>query len=111
MLVVFIAIEFSLYYLGSQVASSTAREAARIVRTGGTQAQAQATAEAYAKQIGSGLLSKVTVTVENPTLPGNARVKVTAAPLALVDLPRLTSVTAVSEGPLETFRPDNGGGP
>lgn len=111
MLVVFIAVQFSLYYLGSQVASSTAREAARIVRTGGTPAQAQARAQAYARQLGNGLISQVAVRMETPTRADNVRVKVTAEPLSLVRLSQLTTVTAVSEGPIEIFRPDTGGGP
>lgn len=108
MFVIFIAVQFALYYLGSQVVSSTAREAARVIRTGGTQAQAQAVAEAYAKQIGNGILTKVVVDPRPPSIPNNARVQVSGEPLYLVPLPQLKSVSAVSEGPIEIFRPDLG---
>lgn len=109
MLLTFLIVQFALYYLGNQVVSSTAREAARIVRTGGTQAQAQATAEQYAKTIGNGVLTQVDVKMENPTQPQSVRVRVTGQPLYLVPVSWLKTVSAVSEGPLETFRPDTGG--
>jgi Flp pilus assembly protein TadG len=108
MFIVFLAVQFALYYLGSQVVSSTAREAARIIRTGGTPAQAQNVAEAYARQIGNGIVSGVQVSPQTPSVPQNARVEVTGTPLTLVKLPQLSTVSAVSEGPLEIFRPDTG---
>lgn len=109
LLVIFVAVQFALFYLGNQVVSSTAREAARIVRTGGTPQQAQQAAEAYAKQIGNGTVSNVVISMEPPTRADNVRVTVTAEPLHLVNIGSLASVSATSEGPLEVFRPDTGG--
>ncbi|MEP6797196.1 MAG: TadE/TadG family type IV pilus assembly protein [Lapillicoccus sp.] len=107
MFVIFLTVQFALYYIGHQIVSSTAREAARVVRTGGTLAEAQSAASAYATKIGSGLVTNLVITRQTPSAPLSVRIEVTARPLSLVTLPQLETVSAVSEGPLELFRPDN----
>ena len=66
MLVVFVAVQFSLTYLGNQVVSSVARETARAVRQGADTGQANAVAVDYAQKIGSGVISNLSVTVTHP---------------------------------------------
>lgn len=106
MFIIFITVQFALYYLGHQVLSSTAREAARVLRTGGTPAQAQQQASAYAERIGSGLVTNVVIRQQAaPAL--TVRVEVTGKPLTLVPIPSLETISAVSQGPVELFRPDN----
>lgn len=105
MFVIFITVQFALFYLGHQIVSSTAREAARVLRTGGTPVQAQQQASDYAKKIGNGLVTDVVIQQQAaPAL--TVRVEVTAKPLSLVPIPQLETVSAVSQGPVEQFRPD-----
>ncbi|MEO9151747.1 MAG: TadE/TadG family type IV pilus assembly protein [Lapillicoccus sp.] len=104
--VIFITVQFALYYLGHQIVSSTAREAARVLRTGGTPEMAQQQASDYAKKIGNGLVTDVVIKRE-PAPALTVRVEVFAKPLSLVPIPQLETVSAVSEGPVEQFRPDN----
>lgn len=104
--VIFITVQFALFYIGHQIVSSTAREAARVLRTGGSPEAAQAQASAYAQKIGNGLVTDVVI--DRQAAPALVvRVEVRAKPLALVPIPQLETVSAVSEGPVEQFRPDS----
>lgn len=107
MLVVFVAVQFSLTYLGNQVVSSVARETARAVRQGADTGQANAVAVDYAQKIGSGVISNLSVMVTHPDAD-TVRVRVAADTLHLVSISSLSRVSAEVQGPMETFRPDTG---
>ena len=53
MLTILLAVQFSLIYLGGQVASGAAREAARTARVTGDGAKAQAVGDRIVRDIGS----------------------------------------------------------
>jgi Flp pilus assembly protein TadG len=108
MLCIFFAVQFSLTYLGNQVVSSVARETSRAVRQGADAGQANAVAVDYARRIGSGVISNLSVTVTQPDAD-TVRVRVTADTLHLVGIESLSRVSAEVQGPLETFRVDTGG--
>ena len=107
MLVVFVAVPFSLSSLGNQVVSSGAREPARAVRHGAHPGLANAVAVDYAQKIGSGLISNLSVTVTHPDAD-TFRVRVAADTLHLVSISSLTRVSAEGQWPMESFRPDTG---
>lgn len=102
LLVILIAVQFSMVYLGNQAASAVARETARVARATGNTGQAVASGRQYANNIGSGILEDVTIAV-GPA--GNGRVRVTvsgrAQKIAPFGVPRVTETV---EGPLEEFR-------
>ncbi|MDO9454772.1 MAG: TadE/TadG family type IV pilus assembly protein [Nocardioides sp.] len=98
--VIFLAVQFSLVYLGNQAASAVAREAARVARTSGSAAEAQAAGRRYADNIGGGVLEGATIKVD---IQGdNVRVTVTgtAQEISPVGVP---TVSQTVEGPLEQF--------
>ena len=104
MLVIFIAVQFSLIYLGNAAASAVAREAARVARvTGDTQA-GEAAGYQYAGNIGRGILENVDV---NVVPVGGDRVRAVvsgrAQELAPVVVPRVSQTV---EGPIEEFQVD-----
>lgn len=105
----FLTIQFSLIYLGTQVASSAAREGARIARSGGgteaSLAEARASASDYANRIGNGLIENVTVEVQ-PIAGQRVRAVVTGDAVQILPIVPMPQVRMVSEGPVETFRPD-----
>lgn len=102
LLVILIAVQWSMVYLGNQAASAVARETARVARATGNTGQAVASGRQYATNIGSGVLENVTIAV-GPA--GNGRVRVTvsgqAQKIAPFGVPRVTETV---EGPLEEFR-------
>lgn len=104
MLVIFMAVQFSLVYLGNQAANAVAREAARAARVGGSPVAGEAKGRNYARNIGQGVLEDVDVSV---TMVGSNRVRAVvsgqAQKLTPIFVPR---VSAEVEGPIEEFRPD-----
>lgn len=109
MLVVFVAVQFALTWHGNEVAGAVAREAARVVRTGGgTPAsldEARTRAAEYAEAIGGSALTDVQVEVTSLVATQEVRVTVTGRSVEIVAglAPR---VSATVQGPVEGFRPD-----
>lgn len=108
MIVIFLIVQFAMSWFGSEVAGATAREAARVARTGGgtpaSLAAAEKRGETYAAAIGKSALNDVTVTVV--VIPGD-RVRATVSGRAQEIVggfaPRVSQSV---EGPIEQFRPD-----
>jgi hypothetical protein len=106
---IFITVQFSLLYLGNQVISSAARQAARVARTGGDDATVVKKATDYATTVGHGLVTNVTVvpsTVDNGTPWPDIKIVVSAEALQLVPGVEFGPVTKTVQGPPESFRPD-----
>ncbi|TDC30547.1 pilus assembly protein [Kribbella albertanoniae] len=103
MLMIFLAIQFALIYLGNQAASSAAREAARTARTTLDRDAAAAAGTAYTEKIGKGILEDVTVTVE-PVGEHEVRVVVTGHALKITPFLNPPTVSQSVQGPLEEFR-------
>lgn len=107
MIAIIITIQFALIYLGNQVASASAREAARVARVSGDAEQGKAKGLSYADYLGGGVLENVSV---NVVQVGDDEMRVTVSGSAPQLLPFLKSprVTEEVEGPIEEFREDNG---
>jgi Flp pilus assembly protein TadG len=114
MMAIFLTVQLSLTYLGNQVISSAARQAARIARSGvgaepaNAVADANATARAYAATVGHGLVTNVAVdilTVSGASGP-EMRVVVTGHALQLIPGVAAPNVSKTVQGPVESFRAD-----
>lgn len=99
--VIFLAVQFTLVYLGNQAASAVARETARVARTTGSAEQARQAGQRYADNIGGGILEDYTIAV-TPVGDDQVRVVVTgrAQEISPVGVPRVTETV---QGPLEQF--------
>jgi TadE-like protein len=109
MTAIFITVQFSLLYLGNQVVSSAARQAARVARTTGDQVAAEAKGKDYADKVGHGLVEHVEVNVvyvDNGTPWPDIKVVVSGQALQLVPRVEVGEVTKTVQGPSESFRPD-----
>lgn len=99
--VIFLAVQFTLVYLGNQAAGAVAREAARVARVTGDAGQAQERGRQYADNIGQGILEDYRIAI---TAVGGDRVRVTvtgrAQEISPVGVPRVSQTV---EGPLERF--------
>lgn len=104
MLVIFIAVQFSLVYLGNAAASAVAREASRVARVTGDPDAGRLAGYQYAANIGQGVLENVDVAV---VLVGGDRVRAVvsgrAQEIAPVLVPRVSQTV---EGPIEEFKVD-----
>jgi Flp pilus assembly protein TadG len=108
MFTILFAVQFSLIYLGGQVASGAAREASRTARVTGDAGAAQAVADRIITQIGKGVLDDPQVI----TVVGTEQARVTVSGeaskvLPFLPVPRVTETVA---GPIERFVPDEGAG-
>ncbi|PHP51936.1 TadE/TadG family type IV pilus assembly protein [Actinomyces ruminis] len=108
MLIILVTVQVALSWYGHEVAISTARETARIVREGGTTpaelAQAEVDGVRYAMRVGSGrALTDVDVHID---INGDeARVTVTGASMDIV-AGLAPGVEASVTAPIETFKED-----
>ncbi len=110
MLMTFLVIQFSLGYLGNQVASAAAREAARVARIGGGSpaaiAEGQQKATDMAQTVGHGLF-----TLDQPPVidvVGGDQVRATVTGRAEQVIPFIEfPIKQVVQGPIEQFTPDN----
>jgi len=101
-----LTLQFAMIWYAKQVASAAAREGARVARSEqGTAAEARARAETYANQIGSDVLSGVSVTPSRDDVTGVASVEVSGTAIRLL---WTQHITARSAGPIEVFRPADG---
>lgn len=101
MLLVFLAVQFTLVYLGNQAASAVAREASRVARTTLSESQAVQAGRQLAENIGQGVLEDYTIDVR---LVDGETVRVTvtgrAQEISPVGVPRVSQSV---EGPVERF--------
>lgn len=106
MFTILFAVQFSLVYLGGQVASGAARESARTARVTGDRGQAQAVGERIVRQIGKGVLNNAIV---DPRI-GAEQASVTVSGEASQILPFLPipRVSETVEGPIERYIQDTG---
>lgn len=104
-LVVFIIVQFALVWHANQIATATAREAARVARSSFDQATAESRAEDFLSVVGRGNLRNAVIDVE--FLNGGDTVRATVSGRAHEIVPGLTpTVSQVIEGPREQFTPD-----
>ena len=104
MITILFAVQFSLVYLGGQVASGAAREAARTARVTGNAAQAQAVGERIVSQIGKGVLDQARV--EPRVGEELARVTVSGQASKILPFLPIPRVSETVEGPVERYVQD-----
>ena len=106
-MIIFVIVQFTLTWHGTQIASAAAREAAREARIGGGTPAALAAAESrgyeYAQVVGNGHL--VEIEVDAVQVGENVRVTVSGRATEIVNnlAPRVSQTV---EGPIEQFLPD-----
>ena len=108
MFTILFAVQFSLIYLGGQVASGAAREAARTARVTGDGAKAQAVGDRIVRDIGKGVLNDARV--EPQVGETQARVTVSGKASQILPFIRFARVTETVEGPIERYVEDTGAG-
>ena len=113
MMAIFLTVQFSLVYLGNQVISSSARQAARVARAGGLDnsnaiTQANTVARDYATKVGHGLVTNVQVEITPVTGASGPEIKVVVTGQALQLVPGTSApqVSKTVQGPIESFRAD-----
>jgi Flp pilus assembly protein TadG len=114
MMAIFLTLQFALVYLGNQVISSSARQAARVARSGvGTEqansvTQANAVAQEYAGKVGHGLVTNVLVEITRVNGASGPEIKVVVTGQALQLVPGIAApkVSKTVQGPIESFRAD-----
>ncbi|WP_328808370.1 TadE/TadG family type IV pilus assembly protein [Nonomuraea montanisoli] len=113
--VVLLIVQVALWFHGRQVAEAAAREGARVARSapfdsGDWETAATTKATDVIRAIGPQLLAGATATTAERE-PDQRWVTVTGNAVQVIPLlPQLTfTITATSGGPVECFRPDNGG--
>jgi Flp pilus assembly protein TadG len=104
MITILFAVQFSLVYLGGQVASGAAREAARTARVTGDAGQAKAVGERIVAQIGKGVLDQASVVPQ--VGPERARVTVSGEASQILPFLPIPRVSETVEGPVERFVQD-----
>lgn len=113
--VVLLIVQVALWFHGRQVADAAAREGARVARSApfdstSWQDEAVSRAEDVARAIGPRILDGAAASAV-PKGSDERWVTVTGSAVQVIPLlPELTfTITATSGGPVECFRPDNGG--
>jgi Flp pilus assembly protein TadG len=113
--VVLLIVQVALWFHGRQVAEAAAREGARVARSapadsGGWEEEARAKALDVVTAIGPRLLGGAQAATEERD-PDERHVTVTGSAVQVIPLlPELAfTITATSGGPIECFRPDDGG--
>ncbi|MFI6293130.1 TadE/TadG family type IV pilus assembly protein [Nonomuraea sp. NPDC050790] len=112
--VALLIVQVALWFHGRQVAEAAAREGARVARAapvnGGWEEPAMAKAKAVVGAIGPRLLTNAEATTSTRE-PDERWVTVTGSAVQVIPLlPELAfTVSATSGGPVECFRPDDGG--
>ncbi|WP_344893407.1 TadE/TadG family type IV pilus assembly protein [Nonomuraea antimicrobica] len=112
---VLLIVQVALWFHAREVAEAAAREGARVARSapfdsGGWQGAATGKATEIVRTIGPRLLRDAAATTSEKE-PDERFVTVTGSAVQVIPLlPDLTfTITATSGGPVECFRPDNGG--
>jgi Flp pilus assembly protein TadG len=108
-------VQVALWFHGRQVAEAAAQEGARVARSapfdsGDWEGAATAKATDIVRAIGPRLLGDATATTSEKD-PDERFVTVSGSAVQVIPLlPELTfTITATAGGPIECFRPDNGG--
>jgi len=102
---IFATVQFGLTYLGNSAASSAAREAARIARTGGDCAAAEARGQEILSTIGRGLIEG-SGQIDAACGAEEVTVTVNAQGVSIVPGLPATNISQVVRGPVESFRAD-----
>lgn len=106
--VVFTIVQFALSWHANQIASATAREAARVARVngGGPEAlsQAEQHAQQFASQVGGNAFKDIQIDVV-PVGTDQVRATVSGRPIEIVG-GLVPTVSQTVQGPIEEFRPD-----
>jgi Flp pilus assembly protein TadG len=111
---IWLIIQYALYYQGRQVALAAAQIGARVARQDastvpGWRAVAEHSAEGYYAGLGTRVLGGAVTAVAAPV--GVSEVKVTVTGRAASIMFGLTlTIHETASGPVECFRPDRGGG-
>ncbi|GAA2818453.1 hypothetical protein GCM10020220_003280 [Nonomuraea rubra] len=112
---VLLIVQVALWFHAREVAEAAAREGARVARaapfdSGAWQGEATAKATEIIQAVGPRLLQEATATTSEKE-PDERFVTVTGSAVQVIPLlPELAfTITATSGGPVECFRPDNGG--
>ena len=101
LLVILLAVQSTLVFLGNQAASAVARETARVARATGDIADARRNGSEYAENIGKGVLEGYKIEI---VAVGNDKVRVTVTGHAQEILPfGVPEVSQTVEGPIERF--------
>ena len=117
---IFLTLQITFAFLGNQAAGAAAREASRVARSAGNPeagspgalAAGEARGREYAATVASGLIHDVNVQVVAVNQNGlQVRATVKAKGVQLVPGMPGMNITKVVQGPVEEFRPDNGGTP
>ena len=103
LVLVLAVVQFALWYHGTHVASAAAQEGARAARVvGGTEAEGTARTQRFLADLGREVVGEPRVSVARD--PERARVEVWGQAVPVVPGLRLP-IHAVSDGPVERFRP------
>ena len=103
LLLIMLVVQFGLWYHGSHVATAAAQEGARAARVdGGSNEEGAARARSFVARLGRDVVGQPQVNAERDA--ARARVEVRGTAVAVVPGLRLP-IRAVSEGPVERFRP------
>jgi len=112
---VLLIVQVALWFHARQVAEAAAREGARVARaapfdSGDWEGAATGKATEIIRTVGPSLLREATATTSEKE-PDERFVTVTGSAVQVIPLlPELAfTITATSGGPVECFRPDNGG--
>ncbi len=108
MVTILFAVQFSLVYLGGQVASGAARETARTARVTSNAGAARAVGDRIVTQIGPGVLDDATIVVQIG--PEQARVTVSGEASQILPFLPIPRVSETVEGPIERYIEDVGAG-
>jgi Flp pilus assembly protein TadG len=111
---IWITIQYALYYQGRQVALAAAQLGARVASQDadavpGWQALAERSAENYYQGLGTRVLGPHITAVAVPAGPGQVRVTVTGQAASIMFGLNLT-IHETAGGPIDCFRPDLNGG-
>ena len=108
MFTILFAVQFSLIYLGGQVASGAAREASRTARVTQDPGAARDVADRIIAQIGKGVLDDPQVVTN--VGPEQARVTVSGEASKILPFLPVPRVSETVQGPIERYVQDDGAG-
>jgi hypothetical protein len=104
MFTILFAVQFSLVYLGGQVASGAAREANRTARATGSEGAAKAVGDRIVQQIGKGVLDDALVVPDVGV--DQARVTVSGQASKILPFLPIPRVSETVQGPIERYVED-----
>ena len=103
-LIILVIVQFALTWHANQIATSTAREAARVARTSHSVAEAESAGQQFLNQVGGHQLNEEVIDV---VFFGDNMVRATVTGRGREIIPGMTpEVAQIIEGPIERFDPD-----